>query len=138
MAARKIVLDAVQHPPTVEVGQIDIQSDRGRLVFHGQPQRRNAERGDNAFETFLARGIQQEAREGKIVFHDQQNVVILPYAGAVIADFVDGPKHFGSGGSHRRSYMRLRHEVNASSDLVQALGVRFERSPIYTFALRGH
>ena len=89
---RGVVLQPMQDAPAVDVGQEQVERDRGRLELVGKLERRDAQRGHDALESPLARRLQQESRKAEIVLDDQQNFVARLDDVAVIADLVDEPR----------------------------------------------
>ena len=59
----QVVLEPLQHPPAVDVRQVDVERDGVRLVLAGQGQGGRPERGDQPLEPLLAGGVEQEPGE---------------------------------------------------------------------------
>ena len=104
VARRDVVLQPLEHAPAVDVGQEDVERDRGRLVLARQRQRGGAERGDQALEALLARRVEQEARERR---GRSRRSAARGRPGcdrvAVVADFVDQDGGLGCGGATHRA-----------------------------------
>ena len=71
----QVVLEPLEDPPAVDVGQVDVEGDRVGHVLAGHRQRRGAERGDQPLEALLAGRVEQEPGEGQVVLDDQQDAV---------------------------------------------------------------
>ena len=81
-----VQLELVEHRPAQHVGQEDIQRDGRRVILPRQRQRRRALGGDDALEADVARQPQQDAREVRVVFDDQQRQVAREDGFAVVGN----------------------------------------------------
>ena len=63
VARLRIVLQPIEHRPSVAIGQPNVERDRVGFVASSQPQRGVALSGDQTFETFFAREVEQDLRE---------------------------------------------------------------------------
>ena len=88
---RRIVLQPMQDPPAVDIGQEQIERDGGRLELVGKLQRRDALRCDDSLEALFARRVEQESRKREIVLDDEQDVVARLDRVPVVAHLVDQP-----------------------------------------------
>ena len=84
-----IVLEQVEQHEAVDVGQAEVERDRARLELARHRQRSGAGGRDDAFQSGLARRIEQDRREGRVVLDDQHERV-LPELVAVVADLESG------------------------------------------------
>ena len=75
VAAVDIVLQSGQYGPTVHVGQIDIECNGAGLAFLDSGQRISATRLNHSFETLLARRLQEDRAEARVIFHNQHHPV---------------------------------------------------------------
>ncbi len=84
VARLRVVLEVLEHHPAVDVGQVEVERDGGRLDLAGQPQGIAAALGDDALEAAVARRLEQDGGETRVVLDDQQAAVAGPQVGAVI------------------------------------------------------
>ena len=89
MPEGEIALQAVHHPPALDIGQADIKCNRVGFKFACHRQRRGSERRDESLEALLARRLQQEPGEGEIIFDDQEHQITGMDDFPIVADFVD-------------------------------------------------
>ena len=72
VAGGRIVLQAVQNGPAGHVGKIDVQRDGAGLELARQRQGGAPRSATSAFNAAIVRQVHQDAREGDVVFDDQQ------------------------------------------------------------------
>ena len=82
----KSTFKPIQHAPAIEVRQVEIERDGVGLEFARQRKRRGSALGDDAFEAFFVRHLQQNAAVIRIVFDDQQHFVARIDFAAIIVD----------------------------------------------------
>ena len=97
MPGARVVLQAGEDPPAVEVVQVDVQGDGIKLVLARDGQRIRAARGDASLEPAFVRHFQQETGEVRVVFHDQQGPVLRLDVVAIVVEL-----HGGGGGRFGR------------------------------------
>ena len=81
-----MVLEPVEHHPTVEDRQGEVEDDRVRLVLVGERQAGIASQPDDALEAALARDVEHRAGEVGIVVDDQHGPVAGLDLVAVVLD----------------------------------------------------
>jgi hypothetical protein len=101
VAGLVVAFQPVEHRQARLVRQADIQHDRARLEAPGQGQRLLGGAGDQALESRLARQVADDAGEGLIVFHHQQDAAGGFEVIAVVIDVERGGGGRGSGGRFR-------------------------------------
>ena len=75
VARGRIVLQTIEDRPARHVGQRDIERDRAGIELAGQRQSRRTAQGYQCADAAVVRHVHQNAREGDIVFHNQQHRV---------------------------------------------------------------
>ena len=93
VARRRIELEVVEDRPSQHVRQEDVQGDGGRQILLGQRDRRLAAVGHDALESFVAGEAEQHPRVVRIVVDDQQHVVAVADALAIVGDDLFGLRH---------------------------------------------
>ena len=88
VAGARVVLEPVEDRPAVDVRQPMSSVMASGLNFAGQRQARVAAQGHHALEALLARQIQQDAGERRVVLDDQQHAVAGLDRGAVVLDLI--------------------------------------------------
>jgi hypothetical protein len=84
MAGAGVALEAVEHRQAVDVRQVDVEQDRGRLEVARQRQRRVAAVGDDALEVLLAGEFEQGLGEALVILDDQHRRVARRDQAAVV------------------------------------------------------
>ena len=85
MARRQVVLEPVDDAPAVDVGQHDVERHASGVYSRASASAAAPCDGDEALPALLARGVEQEAREGDVVLDDQDHGVAGLDGGAVVA-----------------------------------------------------
>ena len=117
MAGGGIVLQAVEDPPAIEVGQADVEGDGVRPQLAGGGKGIGATRGHHYLEALLVPLLGQDGREGRVVLHHQQH----PISGSQERPIVDH-------GTRARSQARRRpHEVGRGREAGDSAGTTGSR-----------
>ncbi len=75
VTAIEVVLEAIEDAPAVDVGQGDVERDRGGSVLAGEGQRGGPECGDQGLEARVPGRVDQEPGEPQVVLDDQERAV---------------------------------------------------------------
>src|SRR5690242_8339473 len=87
VACGGIVLEQIEDKPTGGIREADIERNGVGGVLASQVDGGLAARGNQALEAALVREIEQNAREGNIVFDDEEHAVAGLNLGAIVLDF---------------------------------------------------
>src|SRR6185436_4225070 len=89
MPGRKVVLQASQNPPAVDIAKEYIQRYGGRLILLDQRTSAHTERRDQPSEPFFARGFEQKTSERQVIFDDKKHAVARLNNVSIVARFID-------------------------------------------------
>ena len=81
-----IELEVVEHRPAEDVGQEDVEGDRGRLELAGQRKRRVAAVGDDPLESLAPGEVEQDCGVVGVVLDDEDDRVARLDALAVVVE----------------------------------------------------
>src|SRR5579872_782719 len=81
-----VVLQAVEQRPAAHVGEADVESNRARVELAREIHGGAAAQGDQCLQAAIMRHLDQDAREGGVVFDDQQHAIAVRNEVAVVVD----------------------------------------------------
>ena len=84
----RVMLEAIEHGPAVNAGQIDVERDRVRPVLVRHAQTRLSIQGHQRLEVLLAGQVEQDPGEALIVFDHQHDPIAGLHRLAIIAERV--------------------------------------------------
>ena len=100
VAGARIVLEQIEQRPAIHVRQADIEGDRVRLVAVGERQRRRAVAGDQTLEALLARKLEQNRGEHRVILDDEHDAIAGRDRVAVVGEADSAHR---AGGRRRRA-----------------------------------
>jgi hypothetical protein len=76
----------MQHAPAVDVGQVDVERDRGALSRAAMVMAAAPRGVTSALNPCSVSHVEEEVREVQVVLDDQQHLVVLPNVSASIGE----------------------------------------------------
>src|SRR5919204_6395884 len=71
----RVVLESIEHGPSIDAGQIDVERDRVRLVRVRDTETRFTIERDNPLEVLVARHVEKNLRKLLVVLDDEKDAI---------------------------------------------------------------